>query len=119
MKIIVIDRLKNKKNTLHKNTVSDFDIAVRDKPQSGTADDNLIAQELEYKIIKAISKLPERCRIIFEYSRFRNYTYPEIALKLNISVKTVETQMSIALDKLRMQLADLLPILFFIIMLKI
>ena len=41
--------------------------------------------------------------------------YKEIAERLNISVNTVENQISIALRKLRSELKDYLPLLVFII----
>jgi RNA polymerase sigma-70 factor (ECF subfamily) len=75
--------------------------------------DEIIAKELEFKIVEAVSELPLKCRQIFELSRYAGLKYSEIASKLNISVKTVENQMSIALDKLRNSLADYLPIIFF------
>ena len=62
--------------------------------------------ELIEKINKAINQLPEKCREIFILCRFENMKYTEIAEKRNISVKTVEMQMGIALKKLRQSLSD-------------
>jgi RNA polymerase sigma-70 factor (family 1) len=50
---------------------------------------------------KAIESLPEKCRSIFEMSRQEHLTYKQIADRNNISIKTVESQMSIALKKIR------------------
>jgi len=58
-------------------------------------------KELTHQINTAINSLPEKCREIFVMSRFSDMKYREIAGKLNISPKTVERQMSIALEKLR------------------
>jgi RNA polymerase sigma-70 factor (ECF subfamily) len=58
-------------------------------------------QELEAKAQRAIEKLPPKCRVIFLLSRHEQMKYREIAEHLNISVKTVENQMGIALEKLR------------------
>ena len=68
-----------------------------------------IAEEDEriVKVRKAISELPDRCRQIFELSRYENLKYAEIAEKLGISVKTVEVQMSKALRLLRERLKDI------------
>ena len=49
----------------------------------------------EYKI--ALEKLPKTTRSIFSMSRDSNLKYSEIAEKLDISVKTVESHMSKAL----------------------
>jgi RNA polymerase sigma-70 factor, ECF subfamily len=64
------------------------------------------AMELEEKIMKVIEGLPEKCKEVFELSRFEGLKYSEIADKLGISVKTVENQMSKALKVLREKLAD-------------
>jgi len=68
------------------------------------------------KILKlALEKLPEKCREIFIKSRMEGKKYREIATELNISVNTVENQMAIALKKLRIELKEYLPLLFFLI----
>jgi RNA polymerase sigma-70 factor (ECF subfamily) len=70
--------------------------------------DHLEEQELESKIIDSLNSLPPRCREIFMLNRFEGINYAEIAEKLDISVKTVETQMSKALRILREKLIDYL-----------
>ncbi|MBD0367082.1 MAG: RNA polymerase sigma-70 factor [Flavisolibacter sp.] len=62
-------------------------------------------KELAADIEKAVSELPGEMRRIFELSRYEGLKYAEIAAHLNISVKTVETQMSRALVKLRKSLS--------------
>jgi len=64
------------------------------------------AGELQDKINEAINNLPEKCRIIFGMSRYEELSYREIAEKLDISVKTVENQISKALRLMREALAD-------------
>lgn len=80
--------------------------------------DYLVSSETEDRINRALDDLPEKCREIFMMNRFDNLKYREIAEKLNISVKTVETQMSRALKALRATLSDLIVILI-IYLLKI
>lgn len=70
--------------------------------------DHLEEQELESRIIEAMNSLPERCREIFMMNRFEGNKYAEIAEKMGISVKTVETQMSKALRILREKLVKYL-----------
>lgn len=67
--------------------------------------DSLVEEELKTKIDASIAELPGKCREIFILSRFENLKYQEIADKLKISVKTVETQMSKALQHMRIRLA--------------
>ena len=73
--------------------------------------ENLETAELESRIKQTLQRLPEKCRQVFELSRFEQKKYSEIAMQLNIAVKTVETQMSKALHVLREELKDYLTIL--------
>ena len=76
----------------------------------------LESMELEEQIRKVIDSLPERCRVIFELNRFDGLKYAEIATQLDISVKTVENQISKALKILREKLALYLTILLWLIL---
>ena len=75
------------------------------------SDTRLLSREFEEKLVQALAILPERCRLAFEYSRFEGLTYPEIATKMNISVKAVEALMSRSLKILRTELKDYLPVI--------
>ena len=70
--------------------------------------DRLVEAEIRDKIGKAIEELPEKCREIFVLNRNENLKYLEIATRLEISVKTVESQMSKALQHMRSRLAEFL-----------
>ena len=73
---------------------------------SAPADENLQEMELKKQVKAAINTLPDRCRLIFILSRFEELTYAQIAEKLDISIKTVENQMTKALKVLRKKLSD-------------
>lgn len=75
----------------------------------GGAEQQALARELEKHISLATGALPEQCRVIFLKSREEGKKYAEIAAELNISIKTVEAQMSKALRLMREKLADYLP----------
>lgn len=94
-----------------KNLVK-FDKAV-EQTMISEMHDALEISELERAIEMAIDTLPDRCRQIFKLSRFEDLKYAEIAQKMNISVKTVEAQMSKALRILREHLAPFLSLIFF------
>ncbi len=72
--------------------------------------------ETKTKIEKALDKLPAKCREVFELSRFEELKYMEIADRLNISIKTVEVQVSKALRILREELKEFLVVLILLIL---
>lgn len=76
--------------------------------------DFLELDELKERIDKAFKKIPEKCRSIFEMSRYEGKKYQEIAEELSLSIKTIENQMGKALKILREELKDyLIMILWF------
>jgi RNA polymerase sigma-70 factor (ECF subfamily) len=76
--------------------------------------DRLVESDIRIQIATAIEELPEKRREIFKLSRYQNLKYQQIADHLQISVKTVETQMSKALEHMRIRLAEYLPIVIFL-----
>jgi RNA polymerase sigma-70 factor (ECF subfamily) len=58
-------------------------------------------EELRLLIEKAIDKLPEKSRQIYQMAWDENLSYNEIATQLGLSPKTVENHIGIALRKLR------------------
>lgn len=58
------------------------------------------------RLRKAMQLLPEQCRTILTLSRFNNERSTEIAEELNLSVRTVENQLYIALKKLKEHFND-------------
>jgi len=74
---------------------------------SETIEENIQATELEHAIFKIIASLPPQCQRIFNLSRVKGLSNSEIAVQLDISKRTVETQVSNALKALRNKLGDL------------
>jgi len=83
--------------------------------EQNSYDDAVVISELEEKIRQAIDQLPIERKKVFIMSRYDGLKYQEIADKLGISIKTVESQMGSALKFLREELKDYMPwlILFF------
>lgn len=69
--------------------------------------------ELMQDIEKLVSQLPQRCKEIYQLSRYDNLSHKEIASRLDISIKTVENQLTIALRRIRMAISKMLVLLFF------
>lgn len=69
-------------------------------------EDKILETELEYRIFRIVSGLPLKCQRIFRMSRVEGKQNREIALILNLSIRTVETQISKALKILRNNLQD-------------
>ena len=70
-------------------------------PNTVQTDNDLEYEEFEAEIFNEINKLSPKCQQVFMLSRFENYTNPEIAVELNISVRTVEKHISNALKFLK------------------
>ena len=77
-------------------------------PNSNTeaADANVRVRELREAIHSAILLLPPKCKIIFNLSRNAGLTVDEIAAQLGISKKTIRSQISIAIRKIKAHLED-------------
>lgn len=73
------------------------------------SDHLILEDELIKRYNRALDMLPPRCREVFLLSREQDLKYREIALKLNISEKSVESHMRRALQILRSELREYLP----------
>ena len=85
----------NKKRLQIFQTLIDRSPIIKDGPNE------MEKKEFQHKVREAIDKLPPKCRVIFILSKHEGKKYREIADELNISIKTVENQMGIALKRLR------------------
>ncbi len=86
-----------------KNYASKF----ADTCQEEDEDPDIVPPGGMLKLEEAISSLPRKRREIFRLSREKGMKYREIAELMNISVKTVEAQMGLALKTLREKLRNL------------
>lgn len=75
--------------------------------------DSLEVKELKQIIATFQESLPPKSREVFKLSRNEYLSNKEIALRLNISEKTVENQMTISLRKLRLTLGRMSAWIFF------
>jgi RNA polymerase sigma-70 factor (ECF subfamily) len=68
-------------------------------------------QELQELLTKALAKLPEAYRLAFVMSRFEEKSVPEIAEIMQVSTRTVERYRNRALEILKEELKDYLPLI--------
>ncbi|MFT4535906.1 MAG: RNA polymerase sigma-70 factor (ECF subfamily) [Saprospiraceae bacterium] len=81
--------------------------AILQEPSTDNSTQRVLeAEDLQKAINTAVDGLPERCRIIFGLSRYEEKSYREISAELEISIKTVENQISKALKLVRKAVLD-------------
>lgn len=77
--------------------------------------DFIFSDEIQHILKKTLEKMPQKTRQIFIFSRFDGLSYNEIALKMDVSQKTIEFHISKALRALRLALKDFIYLLLFIL----
>jgi len=96
-----INALK-KEQKFHFDLLEDSHVQLADyKP---AADTDLIEHEMFGALNEAVTQLPSKCKIIFKLIREDGLNRNEVAQVLNISVKTVDNQVAIAIKKIALQL---------------
>jgi RNA polymerase sigma-70 factor (ECF subfamily) len=86
---------------LHQENLIDID-SVALEPEDPFTDPAtaLITREMNLKLKAAIQELPPRCRLIFTLIKEEGLSHKQTAKLLNLSVSTVENQITIALKKI-------------------
>jgi RNA polymerase sigma-70 factor (family 1) len=92
--------LRKLQQTQKTTVLSLDDLEVEFASADPDAEASLITGELAKKIELAIEQLPQQCKIIFKLAKEDKLKYKEIAVLLNISVKTIDNQLSTALKKI-------------------
>lgn len=84
-----------------KITYTDQQDTLKQQITTTNPENSLISEEFIRYLSEHISSLPPRCRIIFIMVKEDGLKYKEVAEILNISIKTVENQMTKAIGYLR------------------
>jgi RNA polymerase sigma-70 factor (ECF subfamily) len=63
--------------------------------------DHELLEKRLFKLNRIIESLPPKCKEILKLNKIEGIKYKSIAVKMNISIKTVESQMRIAFQKIR------------------
>ncbi len=110
----IINTIRNKRN--QRNLLEDF---LLNELIQEDADDIVNIDEFYIKVQESVNLLPEKTQIIYRLSREKKLSYKEIAEKQNVSIKTVDNQMSSALKRvcnyLRLHYKKALLLIFFIL----
>ncbi len=80
---------------------------IKHLASSGPTESHDLSEALHYKrLLQALNEevqnLPERCRLVFKYSREQNMPIKQIASEMDLSVSTVENHLNRALKRLRL-----------------
>ncbi len=108
-----MDTIKHQKirdNYMNQELLGFYFTKVIETPEAEQA---LLDEDLKESIQNAIDRLPGRCREIFILSKVEGLSNKQIAEQLNISIKTVENQMTTAFLRLRKELGWLLCFIHF------
>ncbi|MBA2501201.1 MAG: RNA polymerase sigma-70 factor [Chitinophagaceae bacterium] len=97
VKYMVLDKLKKKHRERLYMMAYDQPLVV-EMPIEAAIHNKRILEAVESEV----NKLPERCQLIFKYSRNESMPVKQIAQKLNISPRTVEHQIGKALKQIKL-----------------
>ena len=75
--------------------------------------EELFSEEARRLVNETLDRLPEKTRAIFIRSRFDGKSYKEIAAEMDVTVKSVEFEVSKAMKILRVALKDYLAFFIF------
>lgn len=98
VKNMSINRLNtNKKNIIPQ--VDDWDTHINNV--FFNPEELMISKEAVAKIMTLVNQLPPKCKTIFKMVKEEGLKYNDVAMLLDISPKTVEAQMAIALRRIK------------------
>jgi RNA polymerase sigma-70 factor (family 1) len=76
------------------------ELEVELQNNSQDPEEMMITAEMMIKLERAIDSLPPRCKMVYKMIREDRLRYKEIAQILDISIKTIDNQLAIALRKI-------------------
>lgn len=91
-----------------------IDLLINQRALKDDSAVKVLDDELRTLINKTLGNMPEHIRSVFLMNRNQELTYSEIANKLGLTEKAIEYRMSKALAIFRKELADYLPVIFFL-----
>lgn len=107
VKYAVLSRLRNRRKRSSILQGLGISMTAASQPEE-RLDQKLLLERLQGEV----ERLPDRCRLIFRYSREEGMPVRDIAEILNLSPRTVEHQLSKALRRLRFALRSFMTFFF-------
>lgn len=105
VKNLSISQIRKTKKDVH--FVRQIELSELQKvEQEASPERNLLEEEFSAIIMKIIDAMPPRRKMIFKLVKQEEKSYKEVAALLNISVKTVEVHMGLAISHLRHSLQN-------------
>ncbi|HEY9258779.1 RNA polymerase sigma-70 factor [Chitinophaga sp.] len=78
----------------------DMEVLLEPLVTTSNPEQQLIMGEITQAMQEAIDKLPAKCRLIFKLAKEEKLKYKEIAAILSISVRTIDSQLAIAFQRI-------------------
>ena len=94
-----------KDSRMRTKSIDEADFSVL-KAELVSADEVLHFKVEMEALLRCVETLPEQCKRVFIYKKFHGLSQKQIASKMQISSSTVERHITIALVKLRTQMAE-------------
>ena len=99
--ILVKNASRNYLEKENRRTTVSTEVLPEPEAQSDSPEESMISEELFAIYVKALDRLPERCREVFIRIREEKQSYAQVAEELGISTKTVDAQLQKATIRLK------------------
>jgi len=84
-------------------------VSVSEWKLEASPEELMITAEMAGRLNRAVDELPAKCGLIFRLVKGEGLSYKEVAQLLDVSLKTVENQIGIALKKIREAISFKIP----------
>ncbi|MCF0043006.1 RNA polymerase sigma factor [Dyadobacter fanqingshengii] len=95
----------------------ELELSIKQQALTSVSMDQEIENKLLLEIITNLTnRLPEKCRLVFQYNKLQDRSLPDICKELNISPKTAEAHLTKALKMVRSNLSGVAHLLLQILL---
>ena len=86
---------------MRRDTLTSHELPDETEGASRSPEEEMIGEELFARYVKALDRLPQRCREVFIRIREEKQSYAQVAEELGISTKAVDAQLQKATGRLK------------------